>query len=122
MRRRSRTCSRSLSASTRWTASCHLSAAGAGTAEIVSRSPGAWQIQTSSREAALLVLSETAYPGWAVRVDDEYGWYVGWVERGQRTAYFATNIAIRSMDDVRKRYTVSRALLQRNGWIDPPGP
>lgn len=60
--------------------------------------------------------------GWAVRVDDEYGWYVGWVERGQRTAYFATNIAIRSMDDVRKRYTVSRALLQRNGWIDPPGP
>lgn len=57
--------------------------------------------------------------GWAIRVDEEYGWYVGWVERGEHTAFFATNIDIRSMDDVRKRYTISRALLQRTGWIDP---
>lgn len=60
--------------------------------------------------------------GWAIRVDDEYGWYVGWVERKGRTAYFATNLDIRSMDDVRKRYTVTYALLQRTGWIDAARP
>ncbi|HPF89530.1 MAG: class D beta-lactamase [Flavobacteriales bacterium] len=58
--------------------------------------------------------------GWAIRVEDEIGWYVGWVERSGHTAYFAINIDIRTMDDVRKRYSVSRALLQRNGWIDLP--
>lgn len=58
--------------------------------------------------------------GWAGRMKEEYGWYVGWVERGGRTAYFATNIDIRSLDDVPKRITVSRALLERAGWIDAP--
>lgn len=57
--------------------------------------------------------------GWAIRVDDEYGWYVGWVERNGRTAYFATNIDMKTMDDVRKRYTTTYALLEREGWIDP---
>lgn len=56
--------------------------------------------------------------GWAIRVDDEYGWYVGWVERNGRTAYFATNIDMKTMDDVRKRYTMTYALLQRAGWVD----
>ncbi len=57
--------------------------------------------------------------GWAIRVDDEYGWYVGWVQRNGRTAYFATNIDMKSMDDVRKRYTITYALLEREGWVDP---
>lgn len=57
--------------------------------------------------------------GWAIRESDEYGWYVGWVERNYRIAYFATNIEIKTMDDVRKRYTITYALLQREGWIDP---
>lgn len=56
--------------------------------------------------------------GWAIRVDDEYGWYVGWVQRAGRTAYFATNIDIKNMDDVRKRYTITYALLQGEGWVD----
>ena len=55
--------------------------------------------------------------GWAIRVDEEYGWYVGWVERGGSTAYFATNIDMRNMEDVRKRHTLSYALLQRSGWL-----
>ena len=57
--------------------------------------------------------------GWAIRESDEYGWYVGWVERNGRTAFFATNIDMKTMDDVRKRYTITYALLQREGWIDP---
>lgn len=57
--------------------------------------------------------------GWAIRVEEEYGWYVGWVERAGRTAYFALNIDIREMVDVSKRYTLTYALLQKEGWIDP---
>ncbi|MBL7951856.1 MAG: class D beta-lactamase [Flavobacteriales bacterium] len=57
--------------------------------------------------------------GWAIRVDEEYGWYVGWVQREGRTAYFATNIDMKTMDDVRKRYTITYALLEREGWVDP---
>jgi len=57
--------------------------------------------------------------GWAIRVQEEYGWYVGWVERGGRTAYFATNIDMHDMDDVRRRQTLTRALLIKEGWLDP---
>lgn len=41
------------------------------------------------------------------------------VERSGRTAYLALNIYIKSMDDVRKRYTLIDALLTREGWMDP---
>lgn len=56
--------------------------------------------------------------GWAIRVDEQYGWYVGWVERAGRTAYFALNIDIHDMDDVRRRVTLTRGLLHREGWLD----
>lgn len=42
-----------------------------GTAVITDRSDGYWRIETSSDNPALLVLSETAYPGWRVTVDGE---------------------------------------------------
>jgi beta-lactamase class D len=57
--------------------------------------------------------------GWAVRMQEEYGWYVGWVERAGRTAYFAINIDIRSMDDVPRRQTLTRLLLMKEGLLDP---
>ncbi|HRH68732.1 MAG TPA: penicillin-binding transpeptidase domain-containing protein [Flavobacteriales bacterium] len=57
--------------------------------------------------------------GWAIRVEDEYGWYVGWAEHNGRTAYFALNIDIHSMEDVRKRYTLTDAILAREGWMEP---
>ncbi|MDX1415938.1 MAG: hypothetical protein R3293_17210 [Candidatus Promineifilaceae bacterium] len=41
----------------------------AGTAEIVQESNGYWHIGTSSGSPALLVVSETAYPGWQVAID-----------------------------------------------------
>jgi hypothetical protein len=50
-----------------------------GTAVITEKSDGFWQIQTSSPAPALLVLSETAYPGWRVFVDGvEQEWLVAY--------------------------------------------
>lgn len=57
--------------------------------------------------------------GWAIRVQEEYGWYVGWVERAGRTAYFAINIDMHGEGDVRKRQALTRALLVKEGWLDP---
>lgn len=57
--------------------------------------------------------------GWAIRVDEQYGWYVGWVEHEDRTAYFALNMDILGNPDVRKRKTLVHALLEREGWIVP---
>lgn len=57
--------------------------------------------------------------GWAMEGGREQGWYVGWVERGPRTAYFALHIDIRDLADARKRYTLTHALLQRAGWMEP---
>lgn len=61
-----------------------------------------------------------AKTGWAVLENEEYGWYVGWVERGRSTAYFAIHLDIGSNEDARKRYTATYTLLQREGWIDAP--
>ena len=56
--------------------------------------------------------------GWAIRVEEQYGWYVGWVERGGRTAYFATNIDMHGDADVSKRQALTRALLVKEDWLD----
>jgi hypothetical protein len=52
-----------------------------GTAVISEKANGFWQIQTDSVTSALLVLSETAYPGWRVFVDG--------AEQEWQTAYTA---------------------------------
>ncbi len=44
---------------------------GVGTAEILAAEDGYWQIRTNSQVPSLLVISETAYPGWQVMVDGE---------------------------------------------------
>ena len=51
--------------------SCELGPAPdvAGTAEILETAPGHWLIETDSASPALLVLAETAYPGWQVAID-----------------------------------------------------
>lgn len=55
--------------------------------------------------------------GWSIRTDAQHGWYVGWVRRGGRTAYFALLLDVRGPDDVRRRTTLVRALLHREGWL-----
>ena len=67
-------------------------------------STGAWRIRGKT--------------GWAMEGPREHGWYVGWVERGPRTAYFALHIDLREEADARKRYTLTHALLQHAGWMD----
>ena len=55
-----------------------------------------------------------AKTGWAIGTGYNIGWFVGWVERGDRTWYFATNITGAS-DDASfplARIEVTRAILQ----------
>jgi hypothetical protein len=42
-----------------------------GTAKIIENAPGHWLITTDSASSALLILAETAYPGWKVTIDGE---------------------------------------------------
>ena len=42
-----------------------------GAAEITLAQPGAWRIQTDSAAPGLLILAESAYPGWQVSVDGQ---------------------------------------------------
>lgn len=56
-----------------------------GEAAIVERRPGYWRIETRSAAAGLLVVGETAYPGWRVTVD------------GQRAEPLVAYTAIRSV-------------------------
>lgn len=50
---------------------CELGGDGVGTAIIQEKRDGYWRIETDSPIPALLLLSETAYPGWRVRVDGQ---------------------------------------------------
>ena len=45
--------------------------AGGGEAEIEARADGYWLIRTSAEQPSLLVVSETAFPGWRVTIDGE---------------------------------------------------
>lgn len=45
--------------------------AGEGTVQITARDDGFWRIETDNSAPALLVLSETAYPGWQVMIEGE---------------------------------------------------
>jgi len=44
-----------------------------------------------------------AKTGWAMRIKDQHGWYVGYVEKKDETWFFATNIDIKSDNDARFR-------------------
>jgi hypothetical protein len=56
-----------------------------GTARITKSEPGHWLIETESSVPALLVLSETAYPGWKASID------------GQQVTWFTAYSLIRAV-------------------------
>ena len=60
-------------------------ATAAGRAEIISYAAEAVTVRTNSQEDALLVLSDTAYPGWQARVD------------GVSTPIYTTNFLFRGV-------------------------
>ncbi len=56
--------------------------------------------------------------GWGGNPGEEIGWYIGWVERERRTAYFAFNMDMNSDADAAKRIGMVRKLLLKDGWLD----
>ena len=61
-----------------------------------------------------------AKTGWAVRTEPQVGWYVGYVETGQGTWFFATNITIKTAADLPLRLQLTREALQAKGIIPAP--
>jgi len=58
-----------------------------------------------------------AKTGWAVRVDGEHTWYVGYVEKGDQVWFFATNIEIESSDDAQYHKEITWEALKLIGVI-----
>jgi beta-lactamase class D len=54
-------------------------------------------------------------------VTPEIGWYVGYVERQDRVAFFTLNIDIRSPLDAGKRRAIALGILTEEGLLDDPG-
>lgn len=59
-----------------------------------------------------------AKTGWSDASVPGVGWYVGYVERGSRIVFFATELDIREDKDLPARVEVTRAILRQLGLID----
>jgi beta-lactamase class D len=57
--------------------------------------------------------------GWAGRVDQEIGWFVGWLERGDDVYFFANCIDIHEERDTQARIGITRAILRDLGLMEP---
>lgn len=60
----------------------------------------------------------SAKTGWASRVKDQHGWYVGYLEAGAEVWLFANNIEIRTRDDLHYRKRIVMESLKAKGIID----
>lgn len=61
-----------------------------------------------------------AKTGWQARREPQIGWWVGWVERPEGTAYFALNIDLpRGERDAPKRERIGRAILRSLQALPP---
>lgn len=58
--------------------------------------------------------------GWTDATDPGTGWWVGWVERGDRLYCFALNVDVRADGDADKRLPLGRQLLHRLGALPTP--
>lgn len=70
-----------------------------------------------------MVIEETpaytlrAKTGWAQRVTPQVGWFVGYIESGDKVWFFATNIEIVKPEDGRLRQEVTVEVLKLKGII-----
>ncbi len=58
-----------------------------------------------------------AKTGWAVRVDNQIGWYIGFVENESDTWVFTMNIDININEDAKLRESITRKILKHEGLI-----
>ncbi len=58
-----------------------------------------------------------AKTGWAMRINPQQGWYVGYVETGGKVWFFATNIEIRKKGDEQYRKEITMDALRAKGLI-----
>ena len=52
-----------------------------------------------------------AKTGWAMRIDNQIGWYVGYIERAGNVYFFSINIDIKNSDDAAKRRIIVSKIL-----------
>ncbi|ALS96881.1 class D beta-lactamase [Lacimicrobium alkaliphilum] len=83
--------------------------------------PIAPDIQHSVREIVLLEQGGNwqlyGKTGWGVVTDPDIGWWVGWVQKGERLYTFALNIDIQQRADVSKRIEIGKASLETLGVL-----
>jgi len=58
-----------------------------------------------------------AKTGWAARVKDQHGWYIGYIVSQGKVWLFANNIQIKNRDDLKYRQKIVRDALQAKGII-----
>ncbi len=58
-----------------------------------------------------------AKTGWAVRQEPGTGWWVGYVEKGEKVYFFAMNIDTYTSEDANARKSVSRQILRAEGIL-----
>ncbi|MER5420258.1 class D beta-lactamase [Streptosporangium roseum] len=58
-----------------------------------------------------------AKTGWGMSTKPGIGWWVGWIERGDRLYTFALNIDVNADEDTKKRIPLARELLSRLGAL-----
>jgi beta-lactamase class D len=76
------------------------------------------QIMVSEQTPSYTIRAKT---GWAVRTDRQIGWWVGWVESGERVTFFATNIetAHPSPGFTPARLSITKEALRHLGVLPP---
>ena len=66
----------------------------------------------------ILIVDETdeytirAKTGWAARIENQIGWYVGYLENKDNVYFFALNMDIRSSEEARKRKEITNEILK----------
>ncbi len=59
----------------------------------------------------------SAKTGWAMRIRNQHGWYVGYVETDQKVWFFAANLDIGKKSDATYRKEITMEALKIKGII-----